>query len=102
MSAQLTKKELFNAKNAGLKIENGISFDVVKVGSFPDKDKDGNDVNVSCMMTPTGEIYTSISATIYDSLELLSEILEEDGSVTVQINETVSNNNRKFFQLQII
>ena len=99
---ELTKKELFNAKNAGVKIENGISFNIAKVGSFPDVDKNGNDVNVSCLMTTDGTIYTTISATIYNSLELLKEVIEETGSVTVQVNENTSNAGRSFFQLQII
>lgn len=99
---EMTKRELFNAKNNGKKIENGITFDVVKVGSFPDTDKDGNNVNVSCLMTPDGEIFTSISATIYDSLDMLYDIISDEGKVTVKVNENTSNNGRKFYQLQIL
>lgn len=98
----LSKKELFNAKNAGRKIENGAEFTVVNVGTFPDVDKDGNDVTVTALQTDTGEIYTSISATIANSIDMLDEIIAEEGAVTVKVNENVSNGGRKFYQLQII
>ena len=97
-----SKKELFNAKNAGRKIENGAVFTVVNVGTFPDVDKDGNDVTVTALQTDTGEIYTSISATIANSIDMLDEIIAEVGAVTVKVNENVSNGGRKFYQLQII
>ena len=98
----MTNRELFNAKNAGQKIEVGMVIEVVKIGEFPDTDKDGKDIIVSAMQTQDGSIYTTISATIHDSMDLLGEILSEEGSVTVKVNESVSNNGRKFFQLQII
>ena len=98
----MTNRELFNAKNAGQKIEVGMIIEVVKIGEFPDTDKDGKDIIVSAMQTPDGSIYTTISATIHDSMDLLGDILAEEGSVTVKVNENVSNNGRKFFQLQII
>ena len=98
----MTNRELFNAKNAGQKIEVGMIIEVVKIGEFPDTDKDGKDIIVSAMQTPDGSIYTTISATIHDSMDLLGEILSEEGSVTIKVNENVSNNGRKFFQLQII
>lgn len=98
----LSKKELFNAKNAGRKIEDGATFTVVNVGTFPDVDKDGNPVNVTALQTDTGEIYTSISATIANSIDMLDDIIADEGSVTVQVHANTSNGGRKFYQLQII
>ena len=98
----MTNRELFNAKNAGQKIEVGMIIEVVKIGEFPDTDKDGKDIIVSAMQSSDGTIYTTISATIHDSMDLLGDILDEEGSVKVKVNENVSNNGRKFFQLQII
>lgn len=98
----MTNRELFNAKNAGQKIEVGMIIEVVKIGEFPDTDKDGKDIIVSAMQSADGTIYTTISATIHDSMDLLGDILAEEGSVKVKVNENVSNNGRKFFQLQII
>lgn len=98
----LTKKELFNAKNAGNKIEKGMVIDVVSTGSFPDTDKDGNDVTVTALKDKNGDIYTTISATINSSLGLLEEILSEEGFVTVKVLQQKSNNGREFFMLQIV
>jgi len=98
----MTKKELFNAKNAGHKIEKGMTIDVVSLGQFDDKDKDGNDVKVTCLASKDRAIYTTISATIGNSIDLLEDILKEDGMVTVKVNESKSNGGRSFYQLQII
>lgn len=98
----MNKRELFNAKNAGLKIEAGLTFQVAKLGSFQDTDKDGKEVTVSAMQTPNGEIYTSISQTVADSLDMLEDILKDEKVVTVRVNENVSNNGRKFFQLELV
>jgi hypothetical protein len=100
----MTKVELFNAKNAGLKIEKDTRFTVSKIGQFQDTDKDGKEVTVTAMGTPTGEIYTSISQTVADSMDMLEDILadSETGQVDVKVLENVSNNGRKFFQLQIL
>lgn len=98
----MTKKQLFNAKNAGLKIEKGMQIEVINTGSFADVDKDGHDVTVVALETPNGDIYTTISGTIAKSLSLLDEVLEEEGSVVVKVNEAESNNGRSFFTLQIV
>lgn len=98
----MTKRELFNAKNAGQKIEKGMTFTVVSLGQFNDKDKDGNDVVVTALATENGDIYTTISATIANSIDLLEDILADEGKVTVRVNENKSNSGRNFYQLQII
>ena len=100
--AQLTKKELFNAKNSGTSIEKDMTIDVVGVGTFDDKDKDGHDVKVSVLVAKDGTVYTTISATVSNSIDMLGEIIDEEGSVTVKVNQSKSNNGREFYQLQII
>lgn len=98
----LTKKELYNAKNNGVKLENGMEIEIIGVGTFPDTDKNGNAVNVTALKSKTGEMYTTISATVYDSVEMLSEILEEDKELVICVHEKESNNGRKFLQLEIM
>lgn len=100
--AQLTKKELFNAKNSGTPIEKGMEITVVGVGTFDDKDKDGHDVKVSVLVGDDGTVYTTISATVSNSIDMLSEIIDEDGNAKVRVNQSTSNNGREFYQLQII
>lgn len=98
----MTKRELFNAKNAGKKIEAGLQIDVVKCGQFNDTDKDGHDVVVSALQCADGSIYTTISATISSSLGMLEDIIADEEHVIVKVNENTSNNGRKFFQLEIL
>lgn len=98
----MTTKQLFNAKNNGQKIEKGMHINVVSVGNFDDTDKDGNAVTVTALMDKNGSIYTTISATIANSVELLSKILDEDGEAEVVVNESTSNGGRKFFMLEVL
>ena len=99
--ANLTKKELFNARNNGVSIANGLEIEVVGVGTFPDTDKDGNAVNVTALKTASGEIYTTISATIFDCVDMLDEIIAEEKKAIIVVHEKESKNGRKFLQLEI-
>lgn len=98
----MTKRELFNAKNAGHKIEEGMVIDVVSVGTFPDTDKDGHEVTVVALSGKDGVIYTTISGTIASSISLLEDIIAEDKEVKVKVIKNKSNSGRDFYQLQIV
>lgn len=98
----LSKKELFNAKASGHKIEKGLQIDVVNVGSYGDTDKDGNPVNVSVLVDENGLVYTSISKTINETLDMLEDIISDDGHVIVEVCENTSNSGRNFYQLMIV
>lgn len=98
----LTKKELFNAKSASQKIEKGLQIDVVNVGSYADTDKDGNPVTVSVLVNADGTVYSSISKTVNDMLDMLEDIISDDGHVLVEIVESTSNNGRNFYQLRML
>lgn len=99
--ANLTKKELFNARNNGVAISNGLEIEIVGVGTFPDTDKDGNAVNVTALKTASGEIYTTISATIFDCVDMLDEIISEEKKAIIVVHEKVSKSGRNFLQLEI-
>lgn len=100
----LSKKEMFNAKSSSAKIEKGLKIDVVNVGEYPDVDKDNNPVTVSVLVSNTGEVYSSISKTIHESLSLLEDCIadSESGVVTVEVIESLSNSGRNFYQLRMI
>ena len=98
----LSKKELFNAKSSSQKIEKGLQIDVVNVGSYADTDKDGNAVTVSVLVDKNGTVFTSISKTVCDTLDMLEDIISADGHAVVEVCENTSNNGRKFYQLMII
>lgn len=98
----LSKKELFNAKASGQKIEKGLQIDVVNVGSYADTDKDGNAVDVSVLVDKNGSVFTSISKTINVTLDMLEDIISDDGHAVVEVCENTSNSGRKFYQLMIV
>ena len=98
----LSKKELFNAKASSQKIENGLQIDVVNVGSYADTDQNGNPVTVSVLVDKDGTGFTSISKTINETLDMLEDIISDDGHAVVEICENTSNSGRKFYQLMII
>jgi len=98
----LSKKELFNAKSSSQKIEAGLQIDVVNVGSYADTDKDGNPVEVSVLVDKNGSVFTSISRTINEALDMLEDIISDDGHAVVEVCENTSNSGRKFYQLMIV
>lgn len=98
----LTLKELFNAKASSQKIEKGLQIDVVNVGSYPDTDKDDNPVTVSVLVDKDGTVFTTISKTVNETLDMLEDIISDDGHAVVEVCENTSNNGRKFYQLMII
>lgn len=98
----LSKKELFNAKSSSQKIEKGLQIDVVNVGSYGDTDKDGNPVTVSVLVSADGTVYSSISKTINDALDMLDDVISDDGHAIVEVIESTSNSGRKFYQLKML
>lgn len=97
----LSKKELFNAKASSQKIEKGLQIDVVNVGSYADTDKDGNTVTVSVLVDKDGVVFTSISKTINETIDMLEDIILDEGHALIEVCENTSNNGRKFYQLMI-
>lgn len=98
----LSKKELFNAKSSSEKIEEGLQIDVVNVGSYADTDKDGNDVTVSVLVNADGTVFSSISKTVNDTLDMLEDIIADEGHALVEVCENTSNNGRNFYQLRML
>lgn len=98
----LSKKDLFNAKASSQKIEKGLQIDVVNVGSYTDTDKDGNSVKVSVLVDKDGTVYTSISKTVNETLDMLEDIISEDEHALIEVCENTSNSGRKFYQLMIL
>lgn len=98
----LSKKELFNAKASGHKIEKGLQIDVVNIGSYEDTDKDGKPVTVSVIVDKNGTVFTSISKTVNETLDMLEDIISDDGHALVEVCENTSNSGRNFYQLMIV
>jgi hypothetical protein len=98
----LSKKELFNAKASSQKIENGLQIDVVNVGRYEDTDSDGNPVEVAVLIDKEGTVYTSISKTVNETLDMLKDIISDDGHALIEVCQRTSNSGRNFYQLMIL
>lgn len=98
----LSKKELFNAKASTHKIEKGLQIDVVNVGEYADTDKEGNPVTVSVLVDRDGVVFTSISKTVNAAIDMLEDIISEDGHALIEVCENTSNSGRKFYQLMML
>ena len=98
---ELTKKDLFNAKNSSKQLEDGLMLKVLAVSTMQDIDKDGDTIEVGVLKTEDG-IYSTISATVINSLDMLSDIIADDGEVDVAVRVGTSKSGRDFFMLEII
>ena len=98
---ELTKKDLFNAKNSSKQLEDGLMLKVLAVATMEDTDKDGDAIEVGVLKTEDG-IYSTISATVINSLDMLSDIIADDGEVDVAVRVGTSKSGRDFFMLEII
>ena len=98
----MNKVQLFNAKSAGLPMEDGTTFTCVAVGTYPDTDKDGNPVMASAFAADTGEVYTAIGAGIAASVDMLDDILTDMGSVQIAVVVSKTNSGRDFKQIRIV
>ena len=98
---ELTKKDLFNAKNSSKQLEDGLMLKVLAVATMQDIDKDGDTIEVGVLKTEDG-IYSTISSTVINSLDMLSDIIADDGEVDVAVRVGTSKSGRDFFMLEII
>ena len=97
----MTKKDLFNAKNSSKQLENGLMLKVLDTAVMQDTDKDGDTIEVGVIKTEDG-IYSTISATVINSLDMLSDIIADEGEVDVAVRVGTSSSGRDFFMLEII
>ena len=98
---ELTQKDLFNAKNSSKQLEDGLMLKVLAVATMQDIDKDGDTIEVGVLKTEDG-IYSTISSTVINSLDMLSDIIADDGEVDVAVRVGTSKSGRNFLMLEII
>lgn len=96
---ELTKRDLYNAKNGSNKLENGLEITLVGVGKYTDTNTNGEQVEVTVLKAENGDIYTTISNTIGASIEMLSDILADEGKADVVVKTKKSTSGRDYFQL---
>lgn len=99
----LSKVDLFNAKNASEKLEKGLVINVVDMGQYDDKDKDGNAVKVTVFKDTENKVYTTISGIIADSFDDLNELVEESKDpVKIEVRTGKSLSGREYLYVAIV
>lgn len=104
----VTKKDIFNGKNAGLKAEDFLNQKLELIGMFTYSDevldKETGDLHESelvCLVTDAGAI-TSPSKTLVDSAKKLYESFEDEVvGLEVIITPAKSNAGRTFYRLEL-
>lgn len=98
---EISKKDLFNAKNSSKQLEDGLMLKVLAATTMSDVDKDGKDIEIGVLKTEDG-MYSTISETVINSLDMLNDIIADDGEVDVAVRVGQSKAGRDFFMLEII
>ena len=96
------KRDALNSKN-GIALQDfeGDSMvipNVVKAACATNTDEDTGELkNVSILVTEDQTYFTSISSTIFENMEDLMDILEDEQKIDVRINRRVSKGNKRDF-----
>ena len=59
-------------------------------------------LTVSVLVDKDGAVFTSISKTVNDMLDMLEDIISDDGHALIEVCENTSNSGREFYQLMIL
>lgn len=101
------KRDALNSKSANpLKDFEGTSVimeNIVKAAIITDNDEETGEIkNIGVIVNENNDYYTTISATILESIDELIEIIDEEENVKIRINKRLSNNKREFLTLTIL
>lgn len=105
-SVNFTKKDAINARNgqALQDLPDGTRITVKSAAMLSVADEDTGEVkDVSVLITDDGDCLTSISATVYQIMDDIIDIITDDGVADIRVNQRTSKgNNRKFLTLTIL
>ena len=98
-----TAKDVFNSATAKpLKSVVGQTLNVVAVYVTERADLNGEVQTVANIKTDDGEIYGTISETVIRSVLALPEMLEEDGSVAIRLEERPGAKGRSYLVATLV
>lgn len=107
---ELTKRDLFNAKQAGEKPESfiGEKITVVAIGSYVDNVTDiesgeSTEKPISVIVTKDGHIITSPSPTLHNAVNDLADLCADEklNEIDIVISHGISNSGRKYLTLRL-
>lgn len=98
-----TAKDIFNSATAEpLKSKIGEVLNVTAIYVTERPDLNGEVQVVANLKTDDGEIYGTISETVIRSVLALPEMLEEDGSVAIRVEERVGTKGRSYLVATLV
>lgn len=98
-----TAKDIFNSATAEpLKTVIGEVINVVAIYVTERPDLNGEVQVVANLKTDEGEIYGTISETVIRSVLALPEMLEEDGSVAIRVEEREGTKGRSYLVATLV
>ena len=98
-----TAKDIFNSATAEpLKSKIGEVLNVVAIYVTERPDLNGEVQVVANLKTDDGEIYGTISETVIRSVLALPEMLEEDGNVTIRVEERAGTKGRSYLVATLV
>ena len=99
-----TKRDAVNSRNgvALQDMENAFMFNVIAAAQIETVDEEtGERKEVSVLKSEDDHYYTSISATVYDVMDDLIEIINDEGSCKVRVDKRKSKQGRDFIMLSL-
>lgn len=81
----------------------GEKLDLVGIGIIEKLDKETEEVaNFCAMKLADGTFITAISGTLCDAVDCLSDLIDEEGTVSVMIKESKSNSGRNYLTFVLV
>lgn len=102
-TSNFTAKDIFNSATAKpLKSATGQVLNIVAIYVCERADLNGEVQVVANLKTEDGEIYGTISETVLRSVLALPEMLEEEGSVAIKVEERPGAKGRSYLVASLV
>ena len=102
-TSNFTKRDAINARN-GIPLKNvdQMVIPIEKLAIGTDKMEDGDEREVSVLVSTDGDVYTTISPTVIAMVDEAIDLIEEGEEIAVQVIKRTSTKGREFIALKIL
>lgn len=105
-STGFTKRDLVNSRagNPLQDFEKSMTINnIMAIATCKDTDEETGEIkNVGILRTSDMVYYTTISETVFDTLDDVIDILDEEGEISVRVDKRRSNSGRDFLTLVVL
>lgn len=100
-----TKRDSLNSRN-GLPLQDLENLEKIKITTaaiLEDTDEETKETKeIGVLVTPEKQYYTTISATVIDTMNDLIDIIDEEGEVEIRLGKRTSKGGRTFLTITIL